>query len=100
MQFGLPDHVLMKLKQVFENDTRITNVWFYGSRAIGNHKPSSDIDLCVEGLGLELMDLYSLENKVDNLNLPWKVDLSLKHQIDNPALLSHIQNVGTDFLSI
>ena len=99
MKFGLPDHAINKLKQVFEEDTRISNVWLYGSRAVGNQKPSSDIDLCIEGLSLELKDLYFLENKIDHLNLPWKVDLSLKHQIDNPALLSHIQNVGSNFLS-
>ena len=99
MKYGLPDYAINKLKQVFKEDARISNVWLYGSRAVGNQKLSSDIDLCVEGLSLELKDLFLLENKIDYLNLPWKVDLSLKHQIDNPALLSHIQSVGTDFLS-
>lgn len=99
MKYGLPDYAINKLKQIFKEDARISNVWLYGSRAVGNQKLSSDIDLCVEGLSLELKDLFSLENKIDYLNLPWKVDLSLKHQIDNPALLSHIQNVGTDFLA-
>ncbi len=74
-------------------------VWLYGSRATGKQKPASDIDLCIEGLSLQLGDLHAFENKIDELLLPWKVDLSLKHQIDNPALLNHIQNVGIGFLS-
>lgn len=99
MLFGLPDSAIQKLRRIFEADVRITHVWLYGSRALGKEKPASDIDLCIEGLGLQLADLHALENKIDELYLPWKVDLSLKHHIDNPALLNHIQNVGIDFLS-
>lgn len=80
MLFGLPDSAILKLRQVFEQDARITNVWLYGSRALGREKPSSDIDLCVEASSLLLRDLHILESKIDDLYLPWKVDLSLKHQ--------------------
>lgn len=99
MLFGLPDSVIQKLRQVFEGDCRIVQVWLYGSRATGKQKPFSDIDLCIEGANLKLNDLHALESKIDDLNLPWKVDLSLKHQINNPVLLNHIQNIGIGFLS-
>jgi|CXWL01.1.fsa_nt_gi predicted nucleotidyltransferase len=98
MIFGLPDDVVKKLRQVFENDARIAHVWLYGSRAEHKERPSSDIDLCVEGETLKLKDLHRLENKIDELNLPWKVDLSLKHQIDNAMLQKHIENKGVNFL--
>ena len=97
--FGLPDSAVEKLKQVFKQNASIANVWLYGSRALGTYKPASDIDLCVEAAGLQLRDLHSLESKIDDLNLPWKVDLSLKHQIDNPALKDHIEKFGINFLS-
>jgi len=99
MLFGLPDIEVKKLQQVFENDKRVSQVWLYGSRATGKQKAASDIDLCIEGAQLSLADLHSFENRIDDLFLPWKVDLSLKHQIDNPALIQHIENVGIGFLT-
>lgn len=99
MLFGLPDIEVKKLQQVFENDKRVSQVWLYGSRATGKQKAASDIDLCIEGAQLSLADLHSFEVRIDDLFLPWKVDLSLKHQIDNPALIQHIENVGIGFLS-
>ncbi|MDP8568071.1 nucleotidyltransferase family protein [Methylophilus aquaticus] len=99
MTFGLPDTAIQKLKEVFNQDTRIENVWLYGSRALGREKPASDIDLCIEAEALKLRDLHLIEGKIDDLNLPWKVDLSLKHQIDNPALVAHIEQLGINFLT-
>lgn len=97
MIFGLPDTAIQKLKEVFNQETRIKNVWLYGSRALGREKHASDIDLCIEAEALKLRDLHALERKIDDLNLPWKVDLSLKHQIDNPALVAHIEQFGINF---
>jgi predicted nucleotidyltransferase len=99
MLFGLPDSAIQKLRSVFELDARITNVWLYGSRVLGKEKMSSDIDLCVEGTSLQLSDLHAIENKIDELNLPWKVYFSVKNQIDNPTLLKRIQNFGISFLT-
>jgi hypothetical protein len=46
---------------------------------------------------MTLADLFEIENRVDDLLLPWKVDLSFRHKIDNPALLGHIDRVGVEF---
>ena len=99
MLFGLPDIEVQKLQKVFENGERVSQVWIYGSCATGKEKTASDIDLCIEGAELSLADLHSFEDKIEDLYLPWKVDLSLKHQIDNPALIQHIENVGISFYS-
>lgn len=99
MLFGLPDAAVQKLQQVFETEKRVSEVWLYGSRATGKQKPTSDIDLCIEGEDLSLADLHNFENRIDELYLPWKVDLSLKHQIDNPALIQHIEHMGVPFLN-
>ena len=66
----------------------------YGSRAKGNYRTSSDIDLCIESDSLGLTQLLKIENQLDDLLLSWKIDLSLKHQIDNPSLLDHINYLG------
>lgn len=44
-----------------------------------------------------LSELLTIENRFDDLLLPWKVDLSLRHKIDNPELVAHIDRVGLTF---
>lgn len=44
-------------------------------------------------------DLMAIENQIDDLLLPWTVDLSLLHHIDNPELIDHIRRIGTPFYS-
>ncbi|MCY1276480.1 polymerase beta, Nucleotidyltransferase [compost metagenome] len=97
LRFGLPAQAIEKLNGVFERWPQIQRVLLYGSRAKGNYRPGSDIDLSIEGENLSLSQLMAIENQIDELLLPWMVDLSLKHRIDNPALLDHIQRLGVPF---
>ena len=39
----------------------------------------------------------ALENQLDDLLLPWKIDIVLFDKIDNPALRDHIDRVGIPF---
>ncbi len=71
----------------------------YGSRAMGNFREGSDIDLVIKGEGLKMSDLLKIENEIDELLLPYKVDLSLYSQIENDELIEHIQRVGKSFFS-
>ncbi len=94
---GLPGHAVEKICGIFRDYSQIRRVVLYGSRALGTYLPGSDIDLCIEAESLGLTELLSIENRIDDLLLPWKLDLSLLHQIDNPALLDHIRRVGVIF---
>jgi predicted nucleotidyltransferase len=95
--FGLSEKVIKKIHDVFIQYKGINKVILYGSRAKGTNRYNSDIDLCIEGEMLNLTQLLKIENELDDLLLPWKIDLCLKHQIDNPDLLQHIQNEGIIF---
>ena len=93
-KYGLSIAAVDALKKIFKQHDKIKKVMLYGSRAKGNYRTGSDIDLCLEGQALTLKDLLAIENQLDDLLLPWEIDLSLKHQIDNPELLAHIERVG------
>jgi predicted nucleotidyltransferase len=97
MQFGLSNDDIDKIKVVFAKFPEIERVVIYGSRAKGNYKPSSDIDLTLVGEKLTLSLLQSLENDIDDLLLPYKFDISIFHQISNPDLIAHIERVGKEF---
>ncbi|MFA6302057.1 MAG: nucleotidyltransferase domain-containing protein [Legionella sp.] len=96
-QYGLPSHAVDKINEVFRLYPQIKQVILYGSRALGSYKPSSDIDLCIDAESMSLSQLLKIENQLDDLLLPWNIDLCLKHVIDNPDLLAHIDHAGTVF---
>ena len=95
---GLPEHAVAALLTVLGEDPRVQGLVLYGSRAMDRYRRGSDIDLCLEAPAMALPDLWQLADRVDDLLLPWKVDLQLRHSIDNPDLLAHIDRVGQAWL--
>lgn len=63
------------------------------SRPMVSYKPGSDIDLCLEGKNLNHNNRLLILSAVDDLLLPWRIDLVIMHQLDQ-NLLSHINRVG------
>ncbi len=100
MPFGLPNEIVKRIASVFQSDARILHVWLYGSRVKGRAREGSDIDLCLESPQLNLSDLSNYEMKIDDLLLPWKVDMTLMHTIDTPELIAQIREYGIDLLRL
>lgn len=94
MTFGLSPEVIEHLRQVFARHSEIERVVIYGSRAKGNFREGSDIDLAFEGDAIDLPLLLKIENELDDLLLPYQLDLSLLAHIDDLDLRSHIARVG------
>ena len=92
--FGLPPATLEKLSRVFAAHPAIDRVLIYGSRAKGTYRHGSDIDLCIKGRALPFSEFVQIEDQIDDLMLPYTVDLSHYRQIDNPDLVAHIDRVG------
>ena len=93
MEYGLKPEVIAKINRVLAAHPGVEQALLYGSRAKGNYRPGSDIDLCLVGDTLTLTQLLKIENEIDDLLLPYKIDLSLFHTLDNPELIEHIQRV-------
>lgn len=98
--YGLPFTAIQALNNLFQQQKKIEEVILYGSRAKGNFHPGSDIDLCLIAPTLTLSELLALENQIDDLLLPWKVDITVQNKIDSRELLDHIKRVGIPFTSI
>lgn len=62
----------------------------YGSRAKGNYRTGSDIDLTIKGNEIPFAELM----QIDDLMLPYTIDLSQYSQLDNADLIAHIDRVG------
>ena len=82
---------------VFAQFSEVEKAMLYGSRAKGTYRPGSDIDLTLMGPGLNLKTLFRIETELDDLLLPYKIDLSIFDHIDNPGLVDHIRRMGKVF---
>ncbi len=61
--------------------------------------PSHDPSCRLQGEGLTLTDLRCVSNELDDLLLPYNIDLSLFESLQEPALLAHIARVGVELFS-
>ena len=97
--FGLPLAAHTRMKRVFNNYPAMQQVLIYGSRSMGNHKHGSDIDLVIAGESFTLEQLLKLSNELDDLLLPYSIDLARLTQISDKKLLAHIAEYGQCFWS-
>ncbi|MFE3869302.1 nucleotidyltransferase domain-containing protein [Flavobacterium sp. LS2P90] len=97
IQFGLKQEDIDKINHVFARYNGIDSVIIYGSRAKRNFKVGSDIDLTIIENSISFPKFLEIENTLDDLLLPYKIDLSLKRKISNVDLLLHIDRVGKLF---
>ena len=97
MKYGLSDCTIEKLQKVFESFTEIDKAVLYGSRAKGTARPSSDIDLTLLGTHLDQRRCSVIADALDDLLLPYMIDLSVFELLNHPELEAHIQRVGKVF---
>lgn len=94
MPFGLSaDTINLITRQIAEN-RRVDRIILFGSRAKGNPRPGSDIDLAVSGKALTLQDILDMSVKMDRLELAYKVDIIHHEKTQDPDLRKHIRRVG------
>ena len=94
MYGGLNEKECAVLQTLFASNARIAEVILYGSRAKGNYKPFSDVDIVLVGDGLMRTDVNKLYAAIDATSLPYKFDISLLASLKNEELIAHIGRVG------
>lgn len=97
MKYGLSESTVEKILGVFSDFPAIERAVVYGSRAKGNFKPGSDIDLTLYGASLTPGVCATIAEALDELLLPYEIDLSLFDSLDSAALREHIARVGIVF---
>lgn len=94
---GIGEKSITQMQSIFQSFPEVRKVILYGSRAIGNFKPYSDIDVTLVGNNLNLTIQQKIETLLDDLLLPHKIDVSIYDQIQNKDLIDHISRVGKVF---
>jgi len=94
MEYGLKQQEIECIQKVFYSFPEVEKAILYGSRAKGSFKPTSDIDISLKGTELNIGIVNQISWLLDDLLMPYTFDLSNFHQINNPALIEHIERIG------
>lgn len=99
MKFGLDDKIIEKLIQVFEDNSKVDKAILFGSRAKGNYRPDSDIDIAIKGYDITIDDIIKMSVTFEDKGINNKIDLIDYDSIKEKALVEHIDRVGIELYS-
>lgn len=94
--FGIYPKSNLEILKIIESCTSIDEVIIYGSRAKGNFKEGSDIDITLKGK-VTKEDLLKIWNDLDESYIPYKFDISIYNDLKSEKLIEHINRVGKIF---
>ena len=95
MKYGLSEETYDKIKKVISNNTKY-HFLLFGSRARGNYKKTSDIDIAIVG-NLTSAEKYKIMKEMALLAIIYKIDLVVIDEITNSKLLESINRDGVEF---
>lgn len=99
MKFGLEQNTIDKLIAAFEQFTAVDKAIIFGSRAKGNYRPDSDIDIAIKGQDITTDVIIAMSIAFEEKGITHKIDLLNYDTIVEPALKEHIDRVGVEFYS-
>jgi predicted nucleotidyltransferase len=97
IQYGLKENVIQRIRNIFASHPEVEKAILYGSRAKGNFSRGSDIDFVLKGKELNQAILNKIRWELDDLLLPYTIDIAIYDKIDNPELIEHINRLGVVF---
>ena len=94
LEIGLSDSEIQQVQSILGLFPHIEEVFLFGSRARGDYKRGSDIDLSIKGEELTREDLSQIWATFDASLLPYFVDIVSYSKLKNTALKEHIDRFG------
>lgn len=99
--YGLKQRDIEALKKHLVNIAGIEKAWLFGSRAMGNYKQGSDIDIAIAGQEINRSDILQAIDAINEEEpIPFFTEIIDFNTIDNPKLKEHILQQGQLLLDI
>lgn len=92
--FGLKDSIIIKIKDVLSKYDEIEKAFIFGSRARGDYKKTSDIDIAIFSHNMTSSKLNLLRNDFDDLDIIYTVDVVDFNKLSKEELKNNIINDG------
>ena len=97
-EFGLSERDMNTINGIFKQFPEVQEVLIFGSRAMGNYKFGSDIDLAIMNV-VEPQTVRTISGYFSESSLPYFVDLVNVRHLTNPEFIDHIKRNGILFFS-
>ncbi len=98
MKFGVSDQMICAIHDILHRYPEVDQAILYGSRAKGNYKRGSDIDLTLIGSHEPTHKiLLRIARELEESSISYLVDLSICNQISDKDVRNHIQRRGIVF---
>ena len=94
MKYGLEEGIQEQIINIVKTNKKY-QFKLFGSRARGDHKKTSDIDIAIFE-NLEKEEEYRIRNEFDKLNIIYKIDLIFVNEKTKKELLNSILRDGVD----
>lgn len=95
MKYGLSEEICIMIENIINKYKKYT-FKIFGSRARGDYKYNSDIDIAVEGT-INKDDELKILNEFDLLQIPYTVDVVFVNNINKEELIDSINREGVEF---
>ncbi len=96
-KLGLLDKDLKTILSVLNQHSKVEKAIIFGSRAKGNFKNGSDVDIALQGEDLDFDTVSQISYSLnEETNMPYKFDILNYHSIKEPALIDHIDRIGIE----
>ena len=96
--FGLLDTDMEAIAAVLCQEPKVEKAFIFGSRAKGNFRNGSDVDLVLQGEELDFDAINRISYQLNEETvMPYKFDVLNYHSVKEPALIAHIDKVGVEF---
>ena len=95
MSFGLQDKDLAYIVSIIQQYEEVEKAAIFGSRAKGNYKPSSDVDIAIWGSEITFTVVASLHDILEEESpTPYFFDIVDYSHLSHQELKEHIDRVG------
>lgn len=91
MKFGLRDEIYIRIEEITKKYKYKFVV--FGSRARGDYKNNSDIDIAVLG-NVSDEDFYKIQKDFDSIDMDYMLDIVFENKVENTELLENIKKEG------
>lgn len=93
--FGLLERDILYIHKALQKFDDIEKAIIFGSRAMGNYKKGSDIDIAIIGKEVNSKTIFRLDDYLNEVYpLPYFFDIIQYNSIKNEKLIEHINNDG------